>query len=389
MLTLFCWNYNKYLQELQQTVANQQKSDNIIKIMEALWSTAGSSRAEIARRIRIDRSTVGAIVETLIKQNIVFEKTTSLPSGISGRPPVIIQLNPVYAYTIGIEITRDVLHIIATGFSGEILYENLLNETGTINNLPQTLISVIKETESKLKQNTKYGLQAVVIGVSGIVNHEKGSILASSDLKITREYVLVQEIQQSLDIPVWLHNDADACALGELLYGDENIKDFLFVHVKKRFQIDIPTINAGLGIVLDGNLREAHSGRGREFRSPLIKPDSQSQFLAAEKMITGELTREEAWMDFADELALSLAFLVHALDIEHIVLGGDAAGEDFQRFSDKISLHVTHNTGIFERVPVLLRKPSAGSKSVAYGASAAAVKLLFQTRQFSIENIGV
>ena len=369
-------------------MANQQKSYNIMKIIESLWSSGGVSRAEIARQIRIDRSTVGAIVETLLKQNIVFEETTSSPKGNSGRPPVILRLNSSYAYTVGIEIAKDLIHVVATTFSGEILFEHTENETVSINQLPDILISIIKNTEVTLKNKTVKGLQAIVIGVSGIVNRDKGSILASSDLGITREYILVDEIEKSFKIPVWLHNDADTCALGELLYGDKALNDFLFVLVKNRIDQNPPTINAGLGIILDGNLREAHSGRGREFRSPLIAPDSPSQFLSAEKMRTGILTPKQAWRDFADELGLSLAFLVHALDIEYIVLGGDAAGEDFQRISSRINHHVNHNTGIYERVPVRLVKPSAKQKPVAYGASAAAVKLLFQTRQFSIENIG-
>lgn len=370
-------------------MANQQKSDNITKVLETLWSTKGSSRAGIARAIRIDRSTVGAIAETLLNKNIAVEKSVSLSSGSTGRPPVIVQLNEFFAYAIGIEIAADLIHVTASGYCGNILFEEKIQGKFNSDNLEDLFISLITKTEKELKDKTQSGLQAVVIAVSGIVSREKGSILASSDLGIRREYVLAQTIEQAVSVPVWILNDADSCALGEQLYGDRTLKDFLFVLVNKRIESSYPSISAGLGIILDGNLREAHSGRGREFRSPLLTPDSTSQFLAAEQLLKKEKSPKQAWKNFTNELGLTLAFLVHALDIEHIILGGDAAGEDFDLFSERVSYHVNHNTGIYERVPVILRRPSAGPRPVAYGASAAAVKLLFQTRRFSIENIGV
>ncbi len=370
-------------------MANQQKSDNIIKVLETLWSTKGASRAEIARAIRVDRSTVGAIAETLLRKNFAYEKSGSINAGNTGRPPVILQLNDLFAYTIGIEISADLIHVKASGYCGNILFEKELQKKADSDRLDDLFISIIKKTEKELKGKTQLGLQAVVIAVSGIVSREKGSILASSDLGIRREYALAQIVEKAVSAPVWILNDADSCALGEQLYGDSTLKDFLFVLVNKRIKNSPPAINAGLGIILDGNLREAHSGRGREFRSPLLAPDSSSQFLAAEQLLQEMISPEQAWKNFINELGLTLAFLVHALDIEHIILGGDAAGDDFKLFSERVSYHVNHNTGIYERVPVILKKPTAGSRPVAYGASAAAVKLLFQTRRFSIENIGV
>jgi predicted NBD/HSP70 family sugar kinase len=370
-------------------MANQQKTDNMLNVLGALWSSPGLSRAEIARRIRIDRSTVGAVVEILLKKDIVFEERPNQYDGSSGRPPILLQLNNAYAYTVGLELAADGINGMATSLSGEILCEKSYNDDISGLELPEVIAKIIRDIEMEMTGKTLKGLQSVVLGISGIVNTERGSILASSDLHIRREYVLAEAVEKLLNVPVWVHNDADSCALGELIYGNKSLDDFLFVLVKNRIDNAVPGINAGLGIILNGNLREAHSNRGREFRSPLLPSGSGSQFLAVEKLLKGEISSEEAWLDFTEELSLSLAFLVHALDIEYIVLGGDAAGKDFETISERINHHVNFNTSIYERVPIILNKPTAGPKPVAYGASAAAAKLLFQKRLFSLENIGV
>lgn len=370
-------------------MANQQKSNNIIRVLETLWSKPHSSRADIARNIKVDRSTVGAVAELLLKKNFVYEQTESEPDGSSGRPPVLLQLNPKLAYTLGIELAKDSLYLTATSFSGEILYEQTNNKAFSLSELPQRVIETAQEAVESMEHKTLLGPMGTMIGVSGIVDSERGSILASNDLGIRREYVLTEEIEEALKIPVWIQNDADSGSLGELYYGNAFLQDFLYVLVKNKIDAPNPAINAGLGIILDGNLREAHSGKGREFRSPLISSDSPSQFLAADRLRKGEITREKAWIDFTDELSLSLAFLVHALDIEYIVLSGDAAGADFDAIAERINHHVSHNTSIFERVPIIISRPSCCTRSVAYGATAAAARMLFAERKQLMEKIGV
>ena len=358
------------------------------KVLEALWHSKGASRAEIARRIRVDRSTVGAIAEFLLKRGIVSEKSGPSTGG-TGRPPVALQLNNAFAYTLGIAVAHDHIHIVATGYCSQRLHEEVVHEVVDVYRLSEIVVALVEKTVHAMERVTSFGLQAVVIAVSGIVNRERGSILASSDLGVRRAFDIGEEIERAIAVPVWIYNDADVCALGEQYYGDGTLNDFLFVLVKSNIYGQRPSIRAGLGIVLNGTLRESHTGSGREFRSPLLTPDSTSQFLTAEHLRQRLISPEQAWVDFTDELGLSLAFLIHALDIEHVVLGGDAAEGDFEMFAERVTHHVYHNTGIFERTPIVLRRPTAGANPVAYGASAAAAGTLFQTHRFVVENIGV
>lgn len=381
---------NRSCNKLDMTALNRHRQDNAIRVAEELWRSPGISRAELARRLRLDRSTTGSLVDLLIDRGLVFERpsdTTDVAHPHGGRPPLLLSLHENLGFSIGVELSEGISRATATSLTGKLITESRFPIPEDPARLVETLVTELSPiiTEAS-RSHTR--LLTVSLGISGMVDSTGGSIIVSRDLHIKTPLALRDPLRDTFSVPVWLFNDADACALGELEYGPHRDGDLLFVLANLRIP-DRRGINAGLGIVLDGNLRVAHSGAGREFRSPFVPPDSAEQFSVAVDFYAGRTSASDVPTLLADELGVSIAFLVHALDLRNIVLGGDLCTDEDRRalFEERIRHHISRDTVRLEGQSVLIREPTIEVRPVAFGASAGGIRSLFSHRLFPIDAV--
>lgn len=374
---------------MAQEQRNRHRHDNTIRVIEALWRRSGVSRAELARSLRLDRSTIGSIIDQLLSMHLVteFNEPPDVHSakGVGGRPPVSLAVAPDCGFSIGIELSSRSATLVATDLGGCIVGRRRVEAEGLIHR-PDSIIEAVRDLATDVRRNGPAEPLAVAVGVPGIVDTDGEAIVLSRELDVTERVPLATHLSTEIGVPVWLLNDADACAVGEIEYGDAGRgRDMLFVLI--RYRVDPVAVHAGLGVVLDGHLREARTGAGREFRSPFVSLNSIDQFAVSEQYRSGRLDSpsrlEEA---FADELAASISFLVHALDLRRIVLGGDVIeGElDYDLFDVRLRRRVSRDTARVDDQPLEVRRPTKPAFSVAWGASAAAIRRLFETRRFPV-----
>lgn len=109
----------------------------------------------------------------------------------------------------------------------------------------------------------KYTIKGVGVGAPN-GNYLDGTIVNAANLKWKGVLPLGQGIEDKLKVPVALTNDANAAALGEMLYGNaKGMKNFVVI-----------TLGTGLGsgIVVDGKLVLGADGFAGEFGHTLVKP---------------------------------------------------------------------------------------------------------------------
>lgn len=365
---------------------NRHRYENTVRVLEALWRERSLSRADLARTLRLDRSTTGSLVDFLLGQGLVEERPS--PTGAShkpqgGRPPLLVQLKADRVCVIGLDVGRERIRVIAVDPFGRPIVEHRISCRCSSDTLVSETIKAVRAIEGEVYGYEQHAeLVALGIGISGIVDSDSGTIQFSRDLAVDEPIEIASRVSGELGVPVHVLNDADACALAEIEFGEERVEDLLFLLGHQRGE----SIRTGLGIVLDGNLRKSHSGVGREFRSPFVSASSQEQFAVSDSMRAGKLTAEAAFEEFTEELAVSISFLVHALDLRHIVLGGDLS-EDSSRYAQLercIRDHIRSDTVRTGEQPLLLRAATMGNRSVAYGACAGALRRLFETRRFPL-----
>lgn len=102
----------------------------------------------------------------------------------------------------------------------------------------------------------KYGCEVIGISCGGPLDSKKGIILSPPNLPNFHGFEIKKAFENRYNIPAYLQNDANACALAEWLYGaGEKCNNMVFL-----------TFGTGLGagLILDGNLYEGTNGNAGE-----------------------------------------------------------------------------------------------------------------------------
>jgi len=125
----------------------------------------------------------------------------------------------------------------------------------------------INELAKKIKQAISALSEAIDLKGVGIGapngNYYNGTIEFAPNLKWRGIIDLVSLTKQYFPVPVYLTNDANAAALGEMIYGGaKGMKDFFIV-----------TLGTGLGsgFVINGKLVYGHDGFAGELGHTIVK----------------------------------------------------------------------------------------------------------------------
>src|SRR3954447_10688889 len=95
------------------------------RVIEWLRAMGIASRAEIARRTRLSRSTVSSIVADLQREGLVVQRDSngrSMPAA-GGRPPTLISLDRSAGLAVGIDFGKRHLTVAVADLSHTLLAE--------------------------------------------------------------------------------------------------------------------------------------------------------------------------------------------------------------------------------------------------------------------------
>jgi glucokinase len=145
---------------------------------------------------------------------------------------------------------------------GEIIAENRLNTAA----YPEIddFVSVLSNSIERLIPDKKdIILKGIGIGAPN-ANYHKGTIELAPNLAWKGIIPLAGKIKAKTDLPVVITNDANAAAMGEMIFGSaKSIKDFIIL-----------TLGTGLGsgIVINGELVYGHTGFAGELGHTIVVP---------------------------------------------------------------------------------------------------------------------
>ncbi|RKX86788.1 MAG: ROK family transcriptional regulator [Spirochaetes bacterium] len=363
------------------------KLNNTLRILREIWLARSISRVEIARKLKLNKSTVTHIVNELIDNGVVFQAEEGSPSPKGGRKPVFLNLNEKFGYVIGVELRPEAYTVVAVDLNGRIIFSK--SEAMTINsqNFTDSFFEIMSRI-SDAKERISIPLLGIGVGVSGIVNPVKGIINNSIPMCISGGYDFNSEIASKFDIPVFIENDANCCSWGELVFHrTSNLKNFIFVLVEFRDisekQETHEITSVGLGIVINGKVHYGEDFLAGEFRSILRSKSSRGQFSLSDDEINKLKTDKDILMKFFQELCRNLALLVNTFNLNQIFLGGD-----IERYRPEITEYLGNelreNWAYSYDMKREILFSSLGDKAVAFGAAGIVLNRLFV--DFDIES---
>jgi glucokinase-like ROK family protein len=182
------------------------------------FSAGGMSRADLAERMGLTRAAVSLIVTELLNSGVIQEaEIRSVPSG---RPPVMLEINPKLGLVGAIDMGASHMSIAVADFTARILQE--FEIPLDIKNGPKVCLAEANQQLLKLLESQGLSISsisAVGVGVPGPVITEAGMVLAPPIMPGWDRYPIRSTLEKMWGCPVTLNNDAELGALGEWAYG--------------------------------------------------------------------------------------------------------------------------------------------------------------------------
>jgi glucokinase-like ROK family protein len=241
---------------LWPTPVQNVKNINKHTILDLIRFTPGGiSRVDIARRMQLSRAAITAIVNDLLATGIIREAESRL--GHSGRPPIVLEINPTRGYVIGIDFGATHLNLLAADISARILEE--LEVEIEIQAGPEACLEEanlrVHELLKKAQLNFKDVL-AIGVGVPGPTFTEEGMVVAPPIMPGWDRYPIRDSLQKLWGLPVSVNNDAELGAIGEWAYGaGRGERNLVYIKIGT---------GIGAGLLMDGKIYHGVTGSAGE-----------------------------------------------------------------------------------------------------------------------------
>ncbi len=359
---------------------------NTSQVIRQIWTHGEISRIQIAKNLDLDKSTISSIVSELLDIGIISETTIGEAGPQGGRKPVHLRLNAAYGSVLGIELRPEGYAGVAVDLEGNVIgsWTGAAKVNG--DSLRQEFLAATQRIRAELQGQAP--LLGIGVGLAGVVNPHKGMIRYSIPLRIERPWDFQHNISEGYDVPIFVENDANACAWGELAFHrSRKLRDFLFILVEFRDIAEPRRIHertsVGMGVVVGSRVHYGHDYSAGEFRSVMRTDSALGQFsLSPEE--AARVEEDPAVLDrFLRELSRNIALLVNTFNLGDVFLGGH-----IERYRDKVAAIMTEeiqrNWPYPDAVRCAVHFSSLGDKAVAYGAAGMLLDRLMRSDSFLV-----
>jgi predicted NBD/HSP70 family sugar kinase len=190
---------------------------NQARVLRLLKEKGVLSRAEVARYLGLNRSTVTGVIGELINKGLVAPTGEAFITQPTGRPGTALQLNGKGAFFLGVEIGAIELHLVLLDLFGSIIHRQTVPHRST---KPQVVCQdlvelVLRVWSGQLKKSDR--LRGVGFAISGMINRQ--GVIRKAPTLGWHDVDLKNELLEMLPLPAFAENDANAAALAELSFG--------------------------------------------------------------------------------------------------------------------------------------------------------------------------
>ncbi len=241
---------------------------NRLRVIRALRDEGQISRAEIARRTGLSRSTVSSLVADLQSDGLVVERAEPghAHGAQGGRPPILLSFDASAGAAVGVDFGHSHLRVAVSDLASTILAERtrpLDTDHDAYEGLEMAAELVVETlAEAGVAREAVIGAG---MGLPGPVDQGDGTVHSSAILPGWIGMTVASELQKRLEFPVMVDNDANLGALAEAAFGaGRDATDLVYLKVSS---------GIGAGLILNGRLYRGSAGLAGELGHVLVDPE--------------------------------------------------------------------------------------------------------------------
>ncbi|MFG6468446.1 ROK family transcriptional regulator [Roseateles sp. BYS87W] len=214
---------------------------NRMALVRHLCAHPGLSRADLAGAVGLTKSTVSGLTRELIAEGWLVEREV-VATGDLGRRPTPLFIDPDRLLLLGAEVGIEQVRVVATSLTGEVRASTVASYGAS--RTAKACIGTLATALLKLRKQLAATQQVLGIGVGlpGGVNEARGLLHFAPNLgwrDVPVGQLLADKLHDTAlaDVPLFIQNEADVAALGEMEFNPAADADpLLYV-----------SINQGLG----------------------------------------------------------------------------------------------------------------------------------------------
>lgn len=265
-------------------------------------------------------------------------------------------------YSVGVDLGGTKIKLGIVSSEGKIIKKTsipTLAKEGVDKSIGQ-----IKKGVSAVLKGNKNQISGIGIGAPGVVSLKKGTVENPPNLPGWGKVHLGKIISEEFSLPTFVENDANAAAIGELIYGSgKNLKSFIMVTLgtgvgggiiynKKIFRGDFGAAGEIGHTSIDINGRQCKCGSygclesylGNNYIIEDVKNklsenknsqifellennlDNLSPKIIHDAFLLGDEFARDIIIDLGNKLGYGLASIINVMDISKIIIGGGVSG---------------------------------------------------------------
>lgn len=244
--------------------ASAIRSQHSRLILNLLWEEHEISRAELARRTSLSRSTVSAIVNDLLSTGLVKEARAGISSG--GRRPIMLKFQDQSSSILGVELGATHVSCVLTDLRCNVRAS--WSAPAPVRDQPEAaLTKMTMGIRSVLDADGLEPSQVLGIGVAvpSPVDEARPGELLPLIVPKWEGYNLANHLENNFERPVLVDNDANLGALAELWWGaSSSPNDLAYIKV---------ATGVGAGLIINGRIFRGSGGIAGEIGHTSIDPN--------------------------------------------------------------------------------------------------------------------
>ncbi|GAA0528088.1 sugar kinase [Saccharopolyspora subtropica] len=244
---------------------DEVRQHNRAVLLRRLHTGGPCTRAALATEMGLNRSTIKALVDELVRDGLVVERVPAQRTG-AGRPSLLVLPQPHAAVTLAVDIRVEQVAMALVGLGGEILNRCSWSLRPT-NRTPREVFTRIVDNSAVLIEEAQVDVAAIGASAPGVVRRADGMVREAPNLHWT-DVPLGEWLSQALGgRRVEVGNDAELGVLAEHLRGAaRGATDVVFVSAD---------VGVGGGVISGGAPLRGSAGYVGELGHMVVRPDGR------------------------------------------------------------------------------------------------------------------
>lgn len=361
----------------------ERGSDHNLRVtLQAIRLNAPITKVELAEITGLTPPSISNITRKLLADGLILE--AGRRRGERGQPALRLAIDPDGAFSIGLNIDRDHITLVALDFLGRVR-ARIFEEIDFA--MPHQVVDFLQRNLEVVRASGAVNMERIAgIGVAIPDDFSRVDLpFRPQDFRIW-ETVDFRSLFSAFDLEVFIENDASAAAMGELQFGyGRAAQTFFYVLISS---------GLGGGLVIDGHPVRGSSGRSGEIGFlPLSKARRSRANLQDVVSLSGlfghlaesgysnigveDLGRLDgpianaalAWAEkSADLLCEPLLVINAAIDPEAIFIGGRLPSGLVEALCDRLAVNIRHR-GASLPARAAIRRAALAEDAAAMGAA--------------------